>query len=96
MCCLRIVGAHFVAKMQNIQSSLPNRWLKKEAASVKFYKSPWRKKPYPGLQILTIEELLNGKEIDSPPLVQVNITFKKAPKAKVKKEPHPELEYPQD
>jgi hypothetical protein len=32
------------------------------------------------LQILTVEELLKGKRIDCPPLGQVNITFKKAPR----------------
>lgn len=50
-----------------------------------FYKSPWHKMPYPRLQIRTIEELLKGREIECPPLGQVNITFKKAPKAKDKK-----------
>ena len=34
------------------------------------------------LQILTIADLLDGKRVDMPPLRQVNVTFKKAPKAK--------------
>jgi len=56
--------------------------MRTEAAGAGFYKSPWQKEPYPRLQILTIEELLNGKRIACPPLGQVNVTFKKAPKAK--------------
>jgi DNA modification methylase len=58
----------------------PTKPMKTEVASAGFYKSPWGK--YPVLQILTIEELLSGKTIDCPPLGQVNVTFKKAPKAK--------------
>jgi len=60
----------------------PTKPMRAEAASGGFYKSPWHKEPYPRLQIITIEELLNGKRIDCPPLGQVNVTFKKAPKAK--------------
>lgn len=60
----------------------PTKPMRTEVASAGFYKSPWQEKPYPRLQILTIEELLNGKRIDCPPLGQVNVTFKKAPRAK--------------
>ncbi len=74
----------------------PTKPMRTEAASSGFYKSPWQKEPYPRLQILTIEELLNGKRIDCPPLGQVNVTFKKAPKAKGKAAEQPELEYPQE
>lgn len=56
-----------------------------EAASAGFYDSPWGRKKHPRLQILTIEDLLGGKQVDCPPLGQVNITFKKAAKAKGKK-----------
>jgi hypothetical protein len=45
---------------------------------------PWGTK-HPKIQILTIEELLNGKTIDAPPSRDLR-TFKKAPKAKRK--PH--------
>ena len=79
-----------------ISMEKPTKPMRTEAASAGFYKSPWQKKPYPRLQILTIEELLNGKRIDCPPLGQVNVTFKKAPKAKGKATEHPELEYPQE
>lgn len=72
----------------------PTKPMRAEAASAGFYKSPWGN--HPVLQILTIEELLNGKKIDCPPLGQVNVTFKKAPKATVKVEPEPELDYPEE
>jgi hypothetical protein len=55
--------------------------MRAEAASAGFYDSPGFKKKYPRLQILTIEELLEGKKIEYP---QTNITFKQAPKAKGK------------
>jgi len=49
----------------------------RETASAGFYKSPWGQ--HPRLQILTIEELLNGKGIDYPH--PTNVTFKRAPRA---------------
>jgi len=59
----------------------PSRDMITEAATTGFYHSPGWNKDYPKLQILTIEELLNGKGIDAPPQRQVNVTFKKAPRA---------------
>jgi len=61
----------------------PTKPMRTEAASSGFYKSPWGN--HPVLQILTIEELLAGKSINYPAPQQVNVTFKKAPKAKGKK-----------
>jgi site-specific DNA-methyltransferase (adenine-specific) len=52
--------------------------MRTEAASAGFYKSPWGS--HPRLQILTIAELLNGKQIDYPHPAG-NMTFKRAPKA---------------
>jgi len=63
-----------------ISMAKPTRDMRKEAASAGFYKSAWGK--HPKLQLLTIEELLGGKGIDYPPSEQVNVTLKKAPKAK--------------
>jgi len=63
-----------------ISMAKPTRDMRKEAASAGFYKSAWGK--HPRLQLLTIEELLGGKGIDYPPSEQVNVTLKKAPKAK--------------
>lgn len=63
-----------------ISMAKPTRDMRKEAASAGFYKSAWGK--HPRLQLLTIEELLGGKGINYPPSEQVNVTLKKAPKAK--------------
>jgi len=59
----------------------PTIAMRKEAASAGFYRSPWNNN-YPRLQLLTVAELLEGKGIDYPPSKQVNVTFKKAPRAK--------------
>jgi DNA modification methylase len=60
----------------------PTGPMRTEAAQAGFYESPGWNKRYPRLQILTIEELLEGKGIDMPPQQQTSQTFKKAPKAK--------------
>ena|GEM_PF-4348228 len=49
------------------------------AASAGFYVSPGRTQ-HAKLQLLTIEELLNGKKLDVPRWRELR-TFKKAPKA---------------
>lgn len=67
----------------------PTRDMRKEAASAGFYESPWGK--HPKVQLLTVGELLEGKAVDMPRTAGTNRTFKAAPKAKRKKEPHPEL-----
>ncbi len=59
-----------------------SRPMGKEAASAGFYDSRWGRK-YARLQILTVQELLDGKGIDVPPR-DTRVTFKKAPKAKSK------------
>ena len=70
----------------------PTRNMRREAASAGVYKSPWGSS-HPRLQILTIEELLAGQRIDYPPAGQVNITFRKAPKAKGRG--HKQLKFPE-
>jgi hypothetical protein len=64
-----------------ISLQAPTQPMRAEAAGAGFYKSPWGQQ-YPRLQILTIEELLDGKRIDYPPSAQTNVTFKKAPRVK--------------
>ena len=55
----------------------------KEVASAGFYTSPaFANSAFPRLQILTIEEILEGKGIDFPRMHQT--TFKQAPRAKSK------------
>lgn len=58
----------------------PTRQMRSEAASAGFYHSPGWNTDYPRLQILTVAELLAGTRIEMPPLGQVSVTFKKAPK----------------
>ncbi len=55
----------------------PTKPMKKEAAAAGFYTTPWGN--HPRIQILTVEELLEGKQIDRPP-TRADATFKKAPR----------------
>jgi len=52
-----------------------------EAVTAGFYESKMWNKKYPKIQLLTVADLLAGKQIDMPPVRQVGATFKKAPKA---------------
>lgn len=54
----------------------PSKQMRTEAASAGFYESPWGNHPI--IQILTIQEILDGKPIDYPHHAGNNITFKKA------------------
>lgn len=56
----------------------PTKGMKTDAVSYGYYKSPGWNKNYPRMQILTIEEILQGKTIDYPP--RTSVTFKKAEK----------------
>jgi len=59
----------------------PTKPMRTEAAGAGFYMSPAARR-YPRLQVLTIEELLDGKGIDYPPeALRTDMTFKKAPAA---------------
>src|SRR5512146_12065 len=58
----------------------PTTPMLKEAADAGFYQPPALADRYPRLQILTIAELLMGKPIQFPRLLEV--TYKRAPKAK--------------
>jgi hypothetical protein len=49
-----------------------------EAVTAGFFESTTWGKKYPKIQLLTIAELLAGKQIDMPPIRQVGATFKKA------------------
>ena len=58
----------------------PTAPMRKEAASAGFYECvAWNTK-HPKIQILTVDELLEGKTLDTPPSRDYR-TFKKAPKA---------------
>lgn len=58
----------------------PTQPMRTEAASAGFYQSPWGTK-HPKVQILTVAEILDGKQVDMPPARDIR-TFKKAPKVK--------------
>ena len=62
----------------------PTKPMRKEAASAGFYASPWSGENHPRVQILTIEDLLDGKGIDMPAVRGMNVTYKRAPEAKRK------------
>ncbi len=55
--------------------------MKADAASAGFYEAvEWNRQLFPRIQILTIADLLEGKEINYPKAL--NVTFKVAPKRK--------------
>jgi DNA modification methylase len=58
--------------------------MRAEAAQAGFYHSDTWNRDYPKVQILTISELLDGKQIDMPPIQQVNQTFRRAKREKGK------------
>ena len=64
----------------------PTRPMRKEAASAGFYQSPGWGTNHPKLQIFTVEELLEGKQIDYPAPQSTSKTFKKASPAHRAKE----------
>jgi site-specific DNA-methyltransferase (adenine-specific) len=70
----------------------PTKEMQVEAVSAGYYHSPIWNKDYPRIQILTIEELLHGKNVDMPPLAQTNVTFTKAQKISKKHGEQPPLE----
>ncbi len=57
----------------------PTSPMRTEAASAGTYQSAWGK--HAKLQIVTIEDLLDGKRIDMPNTRGVNVTFRQAPKS---------------
>jgi len=52
-----------------------------EAVTAGFYESQTWGRRYPKIQLLTVADLLTGKQIEMPPIKQVGATFKKAPRA---------------
>jgi len=58
----------------------PTREMTTEATSAGFYRSPGWRKDYPKLQIISIEQLLEGAEVKMPPAMT---TFKAAKKAQI-------------
>jgi site-specific DNA-methyltransferase (adenine-specific) len=63
----------------------PTGEMKKEAIAAGYYHSDIWNKDYQKIQIITIDDLLHGKNIDMPPLAQTSVTFAKAQKITGKK-----------
>lgn len=61
-----------------ITLELPTEPMKVEAIDAGYYHSPIWDKDYPKIQILTIDDLFNGKTVDMPPQAQTSVTFTKA------------------
>jgi len=61
----------------------PTKAMRTEVAKAGFYEPPFggKEKHYARLQLLTITDLLQGKEV-AYPAFKANVTFKIAPKAK--------------
>ena len=66
--------------------------MKTEAVTAGFYESALWGRKYPKIQLFTVAELLAGKAIEMPPIKQVSVTFKTAPKATKKKIEQHELD----
>jgi len=60
----------------------PTKPMLVEATGAGFYESAVWGKKYPRIQILTVEQLLDKRAVDMPPIRQVQATFKKAAGAK--------------
>lgn len=69
----------------------PTAPMKTEAATAGHFTSATWGKKYPRVQLLTVADLLSGRQIEMPPIRQVSATFKKAPKAENKVEEQKKL-----
>ena len=69
----------------------PTKAMRAEAADAGFYTSPWGR--HPRVQILTIEELLSGAQLDAPPTRQVDRTFRKPPRVAAAAQETPRLDF---
>lgn len=67
----------------------PTRKMRADAASMGMFDAGWGS--YPCIQILTVEDLLNGARIKYPSLTEGNRTLKRAPKASTRPTAQPDL-----
>ena len=58
----------------------PTKPMLTEAASAGFFENAWGK--FPRIQLLTIQDLFDGKRIEYPMAGRADVTFAKAPRAK--------------
>lgn len=68
----------------------PTKDMKQEAVTAGYYSSPGWGQDYPRLQILTVDQLLQGAEIKMPPQQG---TFKKAQRVQSQEPEHPQLNF---
>ncbi|HET7041197.1 MAG TPA: hypothetical protein VFI13_04235, partial [Gemmatimonadales bacterium] len=73
------IGREKAAMGALLSFEAPTKPMREEAASAGFFDTPWGK--FPRIQLLTIEELLAGKQLQYPAIKGSNLTFKAAPKA---------------
>jgi hypothetical protein len=64
--------------------------MKKEALSAGYYRSQGWCRDYPRMQILTVEQLLHGGQIDMPPQ---HGTFREAQRARMQESEHLQLDF---
>lgn len=58
----------------------PTKAMRAEAASAGVYRSPWRSKPYPRIQLINIADLFSEHPIEMPGReIAENVSFKKGP-----------------
>ena len=69
----------------------PTKAMRTEAASAGYYTSPWGR--HPRVQILTIEELFAGVQLDAPPTRQVDRTFRRPPRVTAATPKTPKLDF---
>jgi site-specific DNA-methyltransferase (adenine-specific) len=63
-----------------ISREMPTKAMRAEAASAGAYRSPWRTKPYPRIQLITIADLFKEHPIERPGKdISENVSFKKGP-----------------
>lgn len=65
--------------------------MRAEAADFGFYNSLWGTS-HPRMQLVTVEQLLQGKTLDYPAIAGANVTYRRAARAKTQVE-EPELGY---
>jgi len=75
-----------------ISMEQPTKPMLTEAVTSGFYESATWGQKYPKMQLLTVAELLAGKKVEMPPIKQVSVTFKTAPKETKKKSEQHELD----
>lgn len=69
----------------------PTAGMRAEAADFGFYKSPWGTS-HTRMQLVTVEQLLQGKTLDYPAIAGANVTYRRAARAETRPE-EPELGY---